>query len=227
VTDRDDALRRNSAGRAPKRPTGAAGCAEPPLPNPGALLRPSIFRRIEPGPPAEKDDERAARWSARARRLRARTRPAGGQPDAPPPPDPERPGGSFRGPRYGPPPIAPRYGPIPTVNRHDGTWVSKPLAAAARPAGPGAPPPPQTVGAGQPCRPRGPRRHGAPPPPRPIPDSPTTWCPHARCRPAAAGVSLYKATFGLVNLGPSPDESIRPSWSPESSRCCAGTTRSA
>ncbi len=39
--------------------------------------------------------------------------------------------------------------------------------------------------------------------------------------------ALYRATFGLVNLGQSPEETARRNSRPRSARCCAATTRSA
>ena len=147
--------------------------------------------------------------------------PRGGRPKAPPPSfvDPERPGGSFRQPlRYGPPPGSPRdTGPLPTANRPEGAWSQQPgwqRRRATRPAGQGAPPlPPSGAPAGQPWPPHG---YGpeavAPPPPSP----PASYAdriraddlvPARRVQPGRGWrLALYKATFGLVNLGQSPDE---------------------
>jgi MinD-like ATPase involved in chromosome partitioning or flagellar assembly len=231
VTDRDDALRRELGWTGPEetafepqvpRPEPAAP-TEPPAPS-----RPPVdFVAPDPAPrpSAEeaKDDEPATPPGA------ARVPPAhgpepgprGGQPDAPPPPflDPERPGGSFRQPpRYGPPPGTPRdTGPMPTSNRQDDNAWGQPPAwqppHSTRPAGQTAPPPPQSgTRTGQQWQPQGygPEAGAAPPPPsgsyadRIRADD---LVPARRVPPGHGWrLALYKATFGLVNLGQSPDE---------------------
>ena len=98
----------------------------------------------------------------------------------------------------------------------DGTWNQQAAwqaQRAARPAGPGAPPPPRPGGpTGQPWPPQGygSEATAAPPPP------PASYADRiraddlvpARKVPPSRGwrLALYKATFGLVNLGPSADE---------------------
>ena len=229
MTDRDDALRRELGWTGPEEtdfepPTLKP---EPPTPpNPPVRSRPPIdFVPPDRGtpPPAEDDDERAAppsgRWAPPA--PSPEPSPRGSQPDTPAPPflDTERPGGSFRQtPRYGPPPGSPRdTGPLPTMNRpDDGTWNQQAAWQAQRaapPAGPGAPPPPRPGGpTGQPWPPQGygSEATAAPPPP------PASYADRiraddlvpARKVPPSRGwrLALYKATFGLVNLGPSADE---------------------
>ena len=114
--------------------------------------------------------------------------------------------------------VAPRHGPLPTVNRpDDGTWNQQAAwqAATCRTSCGTGRPATSTTGSDRPVnrgRPRGtapkrPRRLPRRPRPMPTGSGPTTWCPHARCRPSRGWrLALYKATFGLVNLGPSPDE---------------------
>jgi MinD-like ATPase involved in chromosome partitioning or flagellar assembly len=231
VTDRDDALRRELGWTGPEETDFEPPVQrpEPPAPpKPPVPSRPPVdFVAPDPGPrpSAEeaKDDERATPPGA------ARVPPApgpepgprGSQPDAPPPPflDPERPGGSFRAPpRYGPPPGSPRdTGPMPTVNRQDDTPWGQPSGwqppPATRPAGQTAQPPPASgVRTGQQWQPQGygPESAATPPPP------PESYADRiradelvpARKVPPGRGwrFALYKATFGLVNPGQSPDE---------------------
>ena len=231
MTDRDDALRKELGWTGPEETD-----FEPPVPRPepAAPAKPPVPSRPPvdfvapdpaPRPSAEeaKDDERSTPPGA------TRVPPApgpeprqrGGQPDAPPPPflDPERPGGSFRQPsRYGPPPGSPRdTGPMPTANRQDDTAWGQPPAwqppHSTRPAGQTAPPPPQSgARTGQQWQPQdyGPEAGAAPPPPsgsyadRIRADDLVP----ARMVPPGRGwrLALFKATFGLVNLGQSPDE---------------------
>ncbi len=230
MTDRDDALRRELGWTGPEDSDYEPPAAKPepaPGPKPPAPSRPPVDF-VPPdrgqGPSAEEDDEHAAppsgRWPPPA--PSPEPDPRGGQPEAPPTPpfvDPERPGGSFRQPppRYGPPPGSPRdTGPLPTANRPDDTWRQPPgwqPPRAPRPAGQ-TPPPPQSSGppTGQPWKAPlyGPDAASAPPPP------PASYADRirvddlvpARRVPPGRGwrLALYKATFGLVNLGQSPDE---------------------
>ena len=253
MTDRDDALRRELGWTGPEEtdfepPTAEAGTAHSPQPT-GALRGrlSTSFRRIEGRPRLQKKTTSAQhRHPADGRRRPRAPNPAraAANPTRLPPPflDTERPGGSFRQtPRYGPPPGSPRdTGPLPTMNRpDDGTWnqqaawqaatcprVLRDRAASAtsidrvhRPVNRGRPA----------LRPRSDRRR-RPRRPRPMPtgSEPTTWCPHARCRPAAAGVSrCTRPPSGWSISASQPTRSGRPSWRARSSRCFAGTTRSA
>ncbi len=228
MTDRDDALRRELGWTGPEetdfeprvpRPEPAAP-AEPPAPS-----RPPVdFVAPDPAPrpsAEEAKDDEPATPPGTARVPPAASPepgPRGGQPDAPPPPfvDPERPGGSFRQPpRYGPPPGSPRdTGPMPTVNRQDDNAWGQPPAwqppHSTRPAGQTAPQqPPASPRPGQPWPPQS---HGAEAPPPP----PASYAERIRVDelmpprrvPPSRGwrLALYKATFGLVNIGPSADE---------------------
>jgi len=224
VTDRDDALRRDLGWTGPEETDYEPPTPKPepaPPPKPPVPSRPPVDF-VPPEPPRPPDD--AARDAERGVRMPdpgPEPGPRGGQPDAPPPPflDPERPGGSFRQPppRYGPPPGSPRdTGALPTANRtDDGTGSQEPGWQAqrpTRPAGHGAPPPPPS---GAPTsQPWPPQSHGAeaPAPPRP----PASYAERIRVDelmpprrvPPSRGwrLALYKATFGLVNIGPSADE---------------------
>jgi MinD-like ATPase involved in chromosome partitioning or flagellar assembly len=231
VTDRDDALRRELGWTGPEETDfePPAQRPEPPAPpKPAVPSRPPVdFVAPEPPPrpSAEegKDDERATPPGA------ARVPPApgpepgprGSQPDAPPPPflDPERPGGSFRAPpRYGPPPGSPRdTGPRPTADRQDDNSWGQPSGwqppHATRPAGQTAQPPPSSGGrTPQQWQPQGygPEAAATPPPP---PESyadrikADDLVPSRKVPPGRGWrFAVYKATFGLVNPGQSPDE---------------------
>jgi MinD-like ATPase involved in chromosome partitioning or flagellar assembly len=215
VTDRDDALRRDLGWTGPEEtdyepPTPEA--APPPPPKPPVPSRPPVDF-VAPEPPRPPDEAAKAPGSEPPQR--------GGPPDAPPPPflDPDRQGGSFRQPppRYGPPPGSPRdTGPMPAPNRpDDGAWGQPPDRQpphAPRPAGQTAPPPQQPSGSrtGQSWPSQGYAPDAAPPPP------PASYADRiraddlvpARRVPPRRGwrLALYKATFGMVNLGQSPDE---------------------
>ncbi len=224
MTDRDDALRRELGWTGPEETD-----YEPPIarPEPAAPARPPVPSRppvdfnppdLSPKPPDEAapDDERAARVPPAQS---SEPVPRGGQSDGPPPPfrEPERPSGSFRQapPRYGPPPGSPRdTGPMPTASRQeDAAWSQPPSwqqPPATRPAGQTAPPqPPPGTRTGQGWAPTG---YG------PEAGAPSTGSYADRIRaddlvparrlPPGRGwrLALYKATFGMVNLGQSPDE---------------------
>jgi len=230
VSDRDDALRRELGWTGPEETD-----FEPPTPKPDPAppAKPAVPSRppvdfVAPEPPrppdeASRDDERPTPPSA------ARVPPApgpepgprGGQPDAPPPfLDPERPGSGFRQPppRYGPPPGSPRdTGPLPSANRtDDGAWSQPPGWQPPRPPRPAVqsapPPPPSDARTGQPWEQQGYGGEATTPPPPPASSYadriraddlvPTRTTPPGR----GWRLALYKATFGLVNLGQSPDE---------------------
>ncbi|MGV0801577.1 MinD/ParA family protein, partial [Mycolicibacterium elephantis] len=129
--------------------------------------------------------------------------PAAAEPEPTPAPAPPRPPVDYPPPRYGPPPGS---GPLPGGPRPEaGPWHGPPTRAR-RPPRPSAPPPPA-----------GPRWPGYPG------DAPAVQGPPsgsyaeriraeelvpARREPPTRGwrLALYKATFGLVNLGPGPEE---------------------
>jgi MinD-like ATPase involved in chromosome partitioning or flagellar assembly len=208
VTDRDDALRRDLGWTGPEETDYEPPTAKPeppPPPKPPVPSRPPVDF-VAPEPPNPPDDAAKAPGQE----------PRGGPPDPPPPPflDPDRPGGSFRQPppRYGPPPGSPRdTGPLPPANRpDDGAWSQPPGWQPPRPPRPAPPPHP-----GPPTQPwkaplYPPEPASAPPPP------PASYADRiraddlvpARTVPPSRGwrLALYKATFGLVNVGPSADE---------------------
>ena len=229
MTDRDDALRKELGWTGPEETAYEPPTPKPepaPPPKPPVPSRPPVdFVAPDRGPsPSEEEDaERAAppsgRWAAPA--PGPEPGPPGGQPDPPPPPflDLERPGGSFRQPppRYGPPPGSPRdTGPLPTANRPaDGPWSQEPGWQAQRPtrlAGQGAPPPaPAGAPTSQPWPPqsRGAEAPAPPPPPASYAERIRIdeLIPPRRVLPSRGWrLALYKATFGLVNIGPSADE---------------------
>jgi MinD-like ATPase involved in chromosome partitioning or flagellar assembly len=211
VTERDDALRRDLGWTGPEETD-----YEPPRPKPEPPPPPPVPSRppvdfAAPEPPNPSDDAAKAPGQEPG--------PRGGPPDAPPPfLDPDRPGGSFRQPppRYGPPPGSPRdTGPLPSTNRPDeGAWSQppgwqppRPQRAAAQPA-----PPPQPGPPTQPWKaPLYPPESASAPPPAPASYADRIRADDlvpARTVPPSRGwrLALYKATFGMVNLGPSPDE---------------------
>jgi MinD-like ATPase involved in chromosome partitioning or flagellar assembly len=228
VTDRDDALRRELGWTGPEETD-----FEPPKPEPPQAPQPPVPSRppvdfVPPdraqGPTPEEDDERSApssgRWAAQTPNPEPAPRPA--QPEPPPPfLDPDRPGGTFRQPtRYGPPPGSPRdTGPLPAPSRPEDSarppqpdW--QPPRATQRPAGPPPPPPPPPP-PGPPTQPwkaplYPPEPTAAPPPP------PASYADRIRAddlvptkrKPPGRGwrLALYKASFGMVNLGQSPEE---------------------
>jgi MinD-like ATPase involved in chromosome partitioning or flagellar assembly len=221
VTDRDDALRRELGWTGPEESD-----FEPPAPKPepGPPPKPPVPSRppvdfVAPEPPRPPAD--AAREEERKP---SRVPPApepgprGGQPDAPPPfLDPERPGGSFRQPpsRYGPPGSPRDTGPLPAANRPDeGGWSQPSGWQPPRAPRQAAQPTPPSQSAGPPTQPW--KAPLYPPEPTPPPAPPASYADRiraddlvpARRVPPGRGwrLALYKATFGLVNLGQSPDE---------------------
>lgn len=212
MTDRDDALRRELGWTGPEETNYEPDSAEPEPPappKPPVPPRPPVdYVAPEPVAPPRQDDPPPAPTPPQAPRPEPSGR--GGQADGPPPfLDPERAGGSFRQPppRYGPPPGVPREtGPVPTANRPDNTgWNQPPGWQPPRPPRPSAP-----AGQSWPGTGFGPDGRGGPPPPtesyadRIRADD---LVPARRIPPGRGWrFVLYKATFGLVNLGQSPDE---------------------
>jgi MinD-like ATPase involved in chromosome partitioning or flagellar assembly len=181
VTDRDDALRRRTGPEESDHDAETGPPEPPPLPSQPEGPRPG---------------------------------PAEG-----PPPflDPDRPRGNFREPQAGPPPQppapdAPQFRP-PTAGRVDTGQRGGQLGSEApRAPQPPTQPPPQPSGRADQPRP-GPRHGpdtGAPPAP------PASYAEGIRVNelwpprrvPPSRGwrLALYKATFGLVIIGPSADE---------------------
>jgi MinD-like ATPase involved in chromosome partitioning or flagellar assembly len=230
VTDRDDALRKElgwtgseESDYEPDSPEPEAAAPEGP-PVPSRPSRPSVDF-VAPDPPATpadaapREDEQATppgRPRAPHPPAPEPVAPRGGPPDTPPPPflEPDRPSGTLRQqpPRCGPPPGSPRdTGPLPTANRPD-DWAQPTGWQAPRPPQPPAPPAQGKHQAGQPSPSSGFGQDGraAPPPPsgsyadRIRADD---LVPTRRVSPGRGWrLALFKATFGLVNLGPSPDE---------------------
>ena len=224
MTDRDDALRRELGWTGPEETDYEPPKPKPdptPAPQPPVPSRPPVDY-VPPerpaSPPADEEGDHAAPQAGRwAPSPSPEPGPRGGQSEPPPPPflDPERQGGGHRQPpRYGPPPGAPRdTGPLPTTNRPDeGTRAPQPdWQPPPRPPRP-APPPQQPGPPTQPWKAPlyPPEGASAPPPP------PSSYADRIRADdlvpsrkvPPARGwrLAVYKATFGMVNLGQSPDE---------------------
>ena len=224
MTDRDDALRRELGWTGPEETDYEPPKPKPdppPAPKPPVPSRPPVDYvppERPPSPPVEEEDDHAApqsgRWAPQA--PSPEPSPRSSQSEPPPPPflDPERQGASFRQPtRYGPPPGAPRdTGPL-AANRPDDSartpqpdW--QPPPRQPRPSPPPQQPGPPTQPWKAPLYP--PEVASAPPPP------PASYADRIRADdlvpsrkvPPARGwrLAVYKATFGMVNLGQSPDE---------------------
>ncbi|ULE34769.1 MinD/ParA family ATP-binding protein [Mycobacterium sp. IDR2000157661] len=145
--------------------------------------------------------------------------PPGAAPDATVAREADPPRGSFHPgpPRYGPPPGVPRdTGPLPT-----GTWGAQPTRQPPRPPRESGPPPhPQHLSHQPPPMP--PPQSGQwtgggfTPEVRPTPPPSGSYAERIRAdelvptrkRPPSRGWrrALFRASFGLVNLGPGPDE---------------------
>jgi MinD-like ATPase involved in chromosome partitioning or flagellar assembly len=229
VTDRDDALRRELGWTGPEETDYEPPKPQqdpPPGPTPPTPSRPPVefVAQQEQGPvpgPQEGDDRSApqsGRWAGQPPNPEPGPRP--NQPDTSPPPflDPDRQGGSFRQPtRYGPPPGSPRdTGPLPAPNRPDEGARTQPSdwqpPRGPRPT-PHPPPPPQQPGPPTqpwkaPLYPPDPVAAPAPPPASFADRIRADDLVPAKRKPPGRGwrLALYKATFGVVNLGPSPDE---------------------
>lgn len=225
MTDRDDALRRELGWTGPEETDYEPPKPKPeptPAPNPAVPSRPPVDY-VPPerpaNPPAEEEDDPVApsgRWAPQTPSPEPSPR-SSQQPEPPPPPflDSERQGGSFRQPaRYGPPPGSPRdTGPLPSTNRPDDSarapqpdWQPPP-----RPPRP-APPPPNPGPPTQPWKaPLYPPEGASTPPPPPASYADRIRADDlvpSRKVPPSRGWrrAVYKATFGMVNLGQSPDE---------------------
>ena len=230
MTDRDDALRRDLGWTGPEETNYEPDSAEP---EPSADPQPPVPSRppvdfgapdpvaSQPDAPPRQDDQGPPGASRVPPTPGPEPSGRGGQVDSPPPfLDPERPAGSSRQPppRYGPPPGAPRdTGPLPTTNRPDSTaWSQPPGSQPPRHQQPPAP-------GGQTQRPSGTPAgqswpgSGVGPEGRVAPPQPTgsyaeriradDLVPARRVPPSRGWrLVLYKATFGKVNIGPSPDE---------------------
>lgn len=225
MTDRDDALRRDLGWTGPEETNYEPDSAEP---EPPAPPRPPVPSRppvdfVAPDAGANPTDAPPRDVEQGQSRVPPVPEPSGrgGNDDAPPPfLDPERQGGSFRQqpPRYGPPPGTPRdTGPLSTTNRPDNPpWSQPPGPPPSRQPRPPAPggqmPRPPGPPAGQPWPGTGfgqDNRTAPPPPTGSFADRirADDLVPTRRLPPGRGWRSLlYKATFGLVNLGQSPDE---------------------
>jgi MinD-like ATPase involved in chromosome partitioning or flagellar assembly len=208
VTDRDDALRRELGWTGPEESD-----FEPPKPKQDQLqpAKPPVPSR----PPVDFVAQDRDPTATPPQTSSAEQGPRPSQPEPPPPPflDPDRPGGTFRQPpRYGTPPGPPQdTGPIPAPGRPDESAFKQhqPPPRAPRPA---HPPPPQPGPPTQPWKaPLYPPESGATPamPPASYADRirADDLVP-AKRKPPGRGwrLALFKASFGLINLGPSPDE---------------------
>jgi MinD-like ATPase involved in chromosome partitioning or flagellar assembly len=209
VTDRDDVLRKELGWTGPEETNYEPDAAEP---EPAAPPRPPVPSRppvdfVAPDPVTTRTDPSPSEDEP--------TPPPGVNRVAPPPfRDPEGPVGNFRQPPpwYGPPPGS---GPLPSPTRADTTPWGQP---------PGWPPPrqqwpPASAGQGQrasaaPPTQSSPGGYGpvgavAPPPTESFADRirADELVPARRIPPGRGWrLLVYKATFGMVNPGQSPDE---------------------
>jgi MinD-like ATPase involved in chromosome partitioning or flagellar assembly len=218
VTDRDDALRRELGWTGPEESDYEPPSAkrEPTPPKPPVPSRPPVdFVPPEPPTPPE---ESAKPPESEPRRE---------QPEVAPPPFLDRDRGFRPSARYGPPPGSPRdTGPLPATNRpDDNAWGQPPGWQPPRPPRPAAqatgapqptPAPPQPPPQGRPAQQWSPAPGYAT---EPVPAPPGSYADRIRAddlvptRKAPPGrgwrLAVYKATFGLVNLGQSPDEILQ------------------
>jgi MinD-like ATPase involved in chromosome partitioning or flagellar assembly len=203
VTDRDDALRRKLGWTGPEETDFEPPADEPePTPPPKRPVpsRPPVdFVAPEPAKPREDDAPPPTGFD----RVPPASTP---EPGAPPPfREAERPGGGFRQqpPRFGPPPGSPRdTGPLSTTNRPDSPqWSQQPERQPPRPQRPPSQAPHQP---GQPWP-----GSGAPAPSGSYADRirADDLVPARRVPPSRGWrLAVYRATFGMVNLGQGPDE---------------------
>ena len=226
MTDRDDELRRNLGWTGPEDTDYEPSAAEPepttpPPPARAVPARPPVDY-IPPSAPDIGDEDPGATMEV-GRAPIVPTAEAGAPRQFR---EPERPGGSFRQPPprplpsgrgpYGPPPGTPRdTGPLPPSDRGDSSpWNQPPERQPPRqqrppmPAGPAPEPPtqPWTPGGYAPGY-----QMGQPPS--------GSYAERIRAdelvpsRPVAPSrgwrLALFKASFGLVNLGPGPDEILQ------------------
>ena len=213
MTDRDDELRRKLGWTGPEETDYEPSTAEPEAapPTREAPLRPPVDYASSPADTADTRDEDL--------RATSELRPVPQASQTGPLPqfrEPERPGGSFRQPppRFGPPPGTPRTtGPLPPGAQ---PWRPHPDHQPPRQPGPPMQPPggghpPQST---QPWFPGGygPDPRMAPPPSGSYADRirQDDLVPPRRVPPSRGWrFALYKATFGMVNLGPGPDEILQ------------------
>ena len=212
MTDRDDALRKELGWTGPEdtdyEPSGAAPEPTAP-PNPPVASRPPVDF-LAPDPVDGGEDAQPP--APGPHRVAPATTP---EPSPSPFREAERQGGSFRQPppRYGPPPGSPRdTGPMPYADRTDGgQWGQQPGRQHPRAARP-----PATQGQQQgqqwPGPGYGPDVRPAQPPPPPSGSyadriRADDLVPTRRVAPGRGWrLVLYRATFGLVNVGQGPDE---------------------
>jgi len=237
VTDRDDELRKNLGWTGPEEVDYEPSAAEPePISPPprtgpsspagagahasGAPARPPVDHISRSAPDTLDEDPGPTLEVGRAPIVP----PA--EADAPPQfREPERPGGSFRQPPprplpsgrgpYGPPPGSPRdTGPLPPHRRGDGApWNQQPDRQPPRPQRPPMPAGPAPEPPTQPWTPGGytPNRMVQPPSGSYAERIRADELVPLRRVPPGRGwrLALFKATFGLVNLGQSPDEILQ------------------
>jgi len=229
VTDRDDALRKKLGWTGPEETDYEPDADEPePAPPPQRPVpsRPPVdFVAPEPADSRGDDSNPPPAASRMPPPLPPEPAPPPAQPPEPGPPpyrEPERPASSYRQPppRYGPPPGSPRdTGPLPTAGRTDtgrsdnSAWAQQPPRPSPPPQRPLGPPSQGPQQAAQPWSSPGyaPDGRGAAPP-----SSSSSYADRIRAddlvptrrNPPSRGwrLALYRATFGLVNLGQGPDE---------------------
>lgn len=221
MTDRDDELRRKLGWTGPEDTDFEP--SDDPEPTPPTRQAAAPRPPVDYIPPSAPDTTREEdlRATEVTRSPVAPTPEPGITPqfESGPPPqfrEPDRAGGNFRQPppRYGPPPGTPRgTGPLPPTRGDTAPWTAPPQQPEPQPPRPPRPP-----------------AAGSPPPQPPAPQ----WAHHeTQIGPAPGGsyaeriradelvpqrrtppgsgwrLALFKATFGLVNLGQGPEEILQ------------------
>lgn len=220
MTDRDDELRRKLGWTGPED-TDFEPSADPEPTPPSRPAAPPAWGAAAPRPPVDyippssPSDTRNTDEESLWKTTEVSRAPLAPTAEASTPPhfrEPERPGGNFRqpDPRYGPPPGTPREtGPLPPTSGDTAPWNTQPPQPdrqpphVPRPPAHGGPPVPQwTPGYGH-------ATQGAQAPSGSYADRirADELVPQRRTPPGGGWrLALFKATFGLVNLGQSPDE---------------------
>lgn len=220
MTDRDDELRRNLGWTGPEETDYEPSAAEPEPTSPPTRAvppRPPVDYLPPSNPPSAPDprDEDPGPTIEVGRPPIVPTAEAGAPRQFR---EPERPGGSFRQPppRYGPPPGTPRdTGPLPPSVRGDSApWNQQPERQPPRPQRPPIPGGPAPEPSTQPWTPGGyaPNHQTGQPPSGSYAERirADELVPLRRVAPGRGWrLALFKATFGLVNLGQSPDEILQ------------------
>jgi len=212
VTDRDDELRRKLGWTGPEETDFEPSADPEPTPptRQAAVPRPPVDY-LPPASPDPRDEEFGT--TTEVSRAPMPPTPESGAPGFR---EPERAGGNFRqpNPRYGPPPGTPREtGPLPPTRGDTAPWTAPPPQPdrqpprAPRPPAPGGPPPQPQQWAPAPGYGQETQMAQAPGGSYAERIRADELVPQRRTPPGSGWrLALFKATFGLVNLGQGPDE---------------------